>query len=224
LKKKIYAFSTKEEMLNFISNKKQILIALNAEKLSSKNSTLTNIINNNIGYPDGVGAVLALRKKGIKSIKIAGAEFWLDIIKKFHQTKSFYIIGGSNDVINKTILKLNKEFPEINICGFRNGYFNDIELDLLLNDIIKKKPDIVFFALGSPKQEYVMNSFIKKHEALYMGLGGSFDVYVGNKKRAPKFFQNLGLEWFYRLLIEPTRFKRQINLFFFAIKVTFNRI
>ena len=224
LNKKIYAFSSKEEMLNYLEDKKQLLIALNAEKLCSKDSSLTELINNNIGYPDGIGAVLALRKKGVRAIKIAGAEFWLDIIEKYQSSKSFYFVGGTGEIINKTIKKLKIDFPEINISGYRDGYFNEEESELLIQDIVNKKPDVIFVALGSPKQEFLMESFLHRHKALYMGLGGSYDVYTGSKKRAPKVFINLGLEWFYRLLKEPTRFSRQLKLVTFLNKVIFNKI
>lgn len=211
-------------MLDFIKDKNQLLIAINAEKLNLKNSNLTNLINNNIGYPDGIGAVLALKRKGLKSVKIAGAEFWLDIIERNYTNDSFYFIGGSNEVIEKTIVMLRIDYPNINICGYRDGYFKEEDTDCILQDIVEKKPDIVFVALGSPKQEFLMDVFLKEHKALYMGLGGSFDVYAGVKKRAPKIFIKLGLEWFYRLLKEPSRFFRQFKLVAFFFKVMFNKI
>ena len=90
-------------------------------------------------------------------------------------------------------------------------------------NFIKKKPDVIFIAMGSPKQEFLMRDFLKKYNALYMGLGGSFDVYSGVKKRAPKIFINLGLEWLYRLLKEPTRFSRQTSLVKFFLKILFDK-
>lgn len=222
--KRIYYFSTKDQFLNYIKNKKQILIALNAEKLNKQSTELDVIINNNIGYPDGIGAVLALKRKGINSIKIAGAEFWLDIILRFESEKSFYLVGASQEVIDQTINRLHNEFPNIRIVGYRNGYLQKGDEKTLIADILEKKPDVVFMAMGSPKQEIIMSSFIKDHPALYMGLGGSFDVYAGKVERAPEFFQKLGLEWFYRLLKEPTRWRRQLNLGQFFIKLIFNKI
>lgn len=222
--KKIYAFKSREEFLDFIDNKNKILIALNAEKLNKTNEKLDAVINDNIGYADGVGAVFAVKTKGHKTVKIPGVEFWLDIIKKYKDSKSFYFIGANEEVIQSTINKLKQDFPGINIVGFRNGYLKEGDEKSLIKEFKEKKPDVIFVAMGSPKQEFLMSEFKQSHPALYMGLGGSYDVYSGLKKRAPKLFLNLGLEWLYRLLKEPTRFKRQINLFKFAFKVLLKKI
>ncbi|WP_299259054.1 WecB/TagA/CpsF family glycosyltransferase [uncultured Aquimarina sp.] len=222
--KRIFAFTSKDQMLDYIDGKKKILVALNAEKLNRKESPLDDIINRNIGYPDGVGAVLALKRKGLKSIKIAGAEFWLDIIERYSSSKSFYLIGSKEEVIQKTITKLKEDFPDVNIVGYRNGYFKPEDEAKLIQDFKKKKPKVIFVAMGSPKQEYLLAGFLEEYPALYMGLGGSFDVYCGLKNRAPRVYQKFGLEWLYRLLKEPTRWRRQVNLLAFAIKIIFNKI
>lgn len=217
---KINSPESKYHLLDHINNYKGILVAMNAEKILKKDEKLKDLINKNLGYPDGIGAVWALKQKGLDTTKIAGAEFWLEIIKKFQENKSFYFVGASEEVINQTVEKLQINFPEINIKGFRNGFIKtDEEKNNLIEDISQKKPDVVFVAMGTPKQEFLMAEILTQHNALYMGLGGSFDVYSGNKKRAPAFFINNWLEWFYRLLIEPTRYKRQIVLvkFFFMI-------
>jgi len=222
--KKVYAFQSKQELLKFIEKTDKILIALNAEKLNKRSPELDSIINSNIGYPDGIGAVLALKRKGIKSIKIAGAEFWLDIIRTYQKSKSFYLIGATQEVIDETITKLKNEIPGINIVGYQNGYLKDSDRPKLLENIKSCKPDVIFIAMGSPKQEFLMFELSKQYKALYMGLGGSFDVYTNKKKRAPKLFIALGLEWFYRLLQEPTRYKRQLTIVSFSLKVLTNRI
>ena len=222
--KRIYAFQSKADFLAYIGDKHKILIALNAEKLNTSNARLDALINDNIGYPDGIGAVWALKRKGLNSTKIAGAEFWLNIISKFQQSKSFYLIGASQEVIEKTVTKLNSDFPDINLKGYRNGFLKDNDKQEIIKDLKEKKPDIVFVAMGSPKQEFLMEEFMKSHPALYMGLGGSFDVYSGLKKRAPKIYQNLGLEWFYRLLKEPTRVSRQVSLVKFFFRIIFDRL
>ncbi len=210
---KTYSFSSREELLDYIKDQKKILIAINAEKILKKDEKLKNIINENIGFSDGIGAILALKKKGItNTVKIPGVELWLDIIKKFYKEKNFYFIGSTDEVINKTVSKLKNQFPSINIINHRNGFLKNNALEILKQDLIDKKPDIVFVAMGTPKQEYLMDELIKIHPALYMGLGGSFDVYCGKIKRAPVFFQKLSIEWLYRLLKEPARIKRQVVL------------
>ena len=217
----INAFQEKEDFLNYIIDKKKILIAINAEKILKDDKRLQEIINGNIGYPDGVGAVMALRQKGIDAIKIAGAEFWLDIVEHFYRERSFYLLGSSQEVIDGTVERLKNEFESIDIVGYRNGFLDEADKVELKKTLVEKKPDIVFVAQGTPRQEYLMDELIKVHPALYMGLGGSFDVYCGLKKRAPKLFIDLQLEWLYRLLKEPTRIRRQWILakFLFMLKI-----
>jgi UDP-N-acetyl-D-mannosaminouronate:lipid I N-acetyl-D-mannosaminouronosyltransferase len=218
---KVNAFKSKEDFLNLIKDQKKILIAMNAEKILKEDERLRDIINNNIGYPDGVGAVMALKQKGLDAIKIPGSEFWLDIVSAFHKEKSFYILGTTADVIENTVSKLKEEFPNINIIGYRDGFLKDDDKEKLQATLITLKPDVVFVAQGSPRQEFLMDELIKIHPALYMGLGGSFDIYGGDKKRAPKLFLDFHLEWLYRLFKEPTRVGRQLNLikFLFLLKV-----
>ena len=100
----------------------------------------------------------------------------------------------------------------INIVGYRNGYLeNDEERHALIEDVAAKSPDIVFVAMGSPKQELLMGEMQQRHKAIYQGLGGSFDVYTGNVKRAPKWWVDHKVEFAYRFFKEPKRIKRQIH-------------
>src|SRR5699024_5834276 len=96
---------------------------------------------------------------------------------------------------------------------------DESEYPALFEDIAQKKPDVVFVAMGSPQQEYVMQKMYARHKALYMGLGGSFDIYSGEKKRAPKVMRKMGLEWSYRLFKEPRRIFRQSKLLTFLYKL-----
>jgi len=220
----IYPFLNKHQILEFIRNRKCILIAVNAEKIINQNDKLKKIICKNIGYADGIGAVWALRKKGFKAVKIPGVELWLDIIKANYTEKSFYFIGASEEVINETIIKIEKEFVGISILGFHNGFLDERLKMKIIEDIVLKKPDIVFVAMGTPKQEFFMNELFKFHPALYMGLGGSFDVYAGKIKRAPFPFRKLNLEWLYRLLQEPSRIFRQKVLIKFLVMLFLKKI
>lgn len=209
---KIHAFKDRKQFLDQIKDEHKILVAMNAEKILKDDERLREIVNRNIGYPDGIGAVMALRKKGLDAVKIPGAEFWLDIIGRYKDEKTFYLIGSSQDVIERTVAKLHEDFPGIRIANYRNGYLKAEDIAALKEDLTHTKPDVVFVAQGSPRQEFLMEELMAVHPALYMGLGGSFDVYCGLKKRAPKIFINLGLEWLYRLLKEPTRIGRQMVL------------
>lgn len=224
---KVYPFASHEELLSFVSNHKGILVAINAEKILHATDQTRSIINRNIGYCDGFGAVMALRKKGYRDvIKIPGCELWLKIIAMTYQEKkTYYLVGGKQEVIDQTVSKLKVDFPGIQIVNYRNGYIKtDEERQALISDIKSKKPDIVFVAMGSPKQELLMEEMQEVYPAIYQGLGGSFDVYTGNVKRAPKWWVDHNLEWAYRLIKEPVRIKRQIHLIRFLILVKLGMI
>lgn len=218
---KTYAPQSREELINYAFERKAILVAINAEKILHATDESRDIINRNLGYPDGIGAVWALEKKGCKNVvKIPGCELWLDIVKQFYKTKSFYLVGGKDEVIKHTVSQLQQEFFGINIVNFRNGYLNtDEEKQVLIADIAQKKPDIVFVAMGSPKQELLMEEIQQHHSALYQGLGGSFDVYTGNVERAPKWWVDNKMEWTYRLIKQPSRIKRQRHLVRFFVNL-----
>ena len=207
----VFPFSSREQLMDYVDKNKSILIAINAEKVMNATDQTRAIINSNIGYCDGVGAVWALRQKGAKNVeKIPGCELWLDIINRYHNDKSFYLIGGKQEVIDATVKKLKQDFPGLNLVGYRNGYLkSDDERNALIDDVAQKKPDVVFVAMGSPKQEILMTDMMKVHPAIYQGLGGSFDVYTGRVKRAPLWWQKHNIEFLYRFLKQPQRYRRE---------------
>lgn len=168
---------------------KKMLLSVNAEILLRADDKIRNIYNTNIGYADGIGAVMALKKKNVSNaVKLAGCELWLHIVKKYYKQSKFYLVGSTQEVINETVTKLKSEYPDIQIIGYRNGFiFSDEEEMKLLIDIEKTKPDFVFVAMGMPKQELLMEKMNKVNRAVYLGLGGSFDVYTGKVKRAPQW-------------------------------------
>lgn len=222
----VFGFRSRVELIQYVDQEKKSLIAINAEKILHATDQTRELINKNIGYADGIGAVWALKKKGFKeAVKIPGCELWLDIVRHFYQTKSFYLVGAKEEVINQTIEKLRIDFPGINITGFRNGYIKtEEEQQQLIQKIATLKPDIVFVAMGSPKQELLMQEMQQLHPAIYQGLGGSFDVYVGNVERAPEWWLKNNLEWAYRLVKQPSRIKRQIHLVRFLWLLLWNKI
>lgn len=220
---KVYAFESVESLLNFVEKHKGILVAVNAEKILHATDQTRSIINRHIGYCDGIGAVMALKQHRCKNVvKIPGCELWLKITAVFHEkNKTFYLVGSTQEVIEKAVTKLRKEYPGIRIINYRNGYIKtEKEKSALLSDITDKKPDVVFVAMGSPKQELLMEEMFERYPAVYQGLGGSFDVYTDNVKRAPQWWLDHNLEFAYRLIKQPSRIKRQIHLikFFFLVK------
>ena len=135
------------------------------------------------------------------------------------------MVGGKPQVIKETVEKLQNEFKGIKIIGFRDGYLrSEEEKQQLIADMADKKPDVVFVAMGSPKQELLMEEIQKKHKAIFQGLGGSFDVYTGHVERAPKWWVDHNLEFLYRLIREPKRIKRQIHLLKYAYWLAFKKL
>lgn len=224
---KLYSFSSFDELIEFAQDKKQLLVAINAEKILHATEQTKVIINQNIGYCDGTGAVMAVRKHGEKNaVKLPGCELWLRIIEKLYpQGKTFYLVGSKPEVINETVERLEAQFPGIVIAGYRDGYLkSEEEKKTLIEDIVKKQPDIIFVAMGSPKQELLMTEMQRRHPAIYQGLGGSFDVYTGNVKRAPKWWVDHNLEFAYRLIKQPIRIKRQLFLVKYYILLKLGKI
>jgi UDP-N-acetyl-D-mannosaminouronate:lipid I N-acetyl-D-mannosaminouronosyltransferase len=222
----IYPFKSKEELLDTLSRYSGLLIAIGAEKLLSENEKLVTIINENMAYCDGYGAVYALKRKGVKAEKIPGAYLWLDLIRKEYVSKRFYLLGAKEETLNKTISKLHQDFPGIKIVGSHNGYFKEDKK--IMEDIKMTGADIIFVALGSPKQEFFMSECFKSHRAIYMGLGGSFDLYTGNAKPVPKLWlKYVKWEGLYRTLMDFTnikRVKRQVILFKYIGALLHNKI
>jgi UDP-N-acetyl-D-mannosaminouronate:lipid I N-acetyl-D-mannosaminouronosyltransferase len=217
---------SREELIDFAFDQKKILVAVNAEKIINADGELLQIINQHIGYPDGIGAVWALKKKGYKNAaKIPGCELWLDIIHQSVSSKTFYLIGGTQEVIDQTIEKLNTRFPAISILGYRNGYVQSPEeVAELKENLLRLKPDVVFVAMGTPKQEKLMQELHAIHPAVYQGLGGSFDVFTDKVQRAPKWWVDHNLEWAYRLVKQPRRIRRQLQLIPFFVRLKFNKL
>lgn len=224
---KVYPFKSFDELLAYVKGRKGILVAINAEKILHATAQTRAIINRNIGYCDGYGAVMALKKHGRKdAVKIPGCELWLKIVRTLYSGPStFYLVGGKQEVINATVAKLRAEFSGIHIAGYRNGYIRtDEERQALIADVAEKQPDVVFVAMGSPKQELLMEEMMERHPAIYQGLGGSFDVYTGSVKRAPRWWVNHNMEFLYRLIKQPSRIKRQVHLARFLLDVKRGKI
>src|SRR5664280_863658 len=115
----IWSFVARQQLIDFAFETKKILVAINAEKILHATDETRRLINNNIGFVDGIGAVWALRQNGFKDvIKIPGCELWLDIIRSEYKNKTFYLIGGKQEVIDATVSKLHDEFPGIQTVSY----------------------------------------------------------------------------------------------------------
>ncbi|QNK87609.1 WecB/TagA/CpsF family glycosyltransferase [Sporosarcina sp. resist] len=208
---------------NIEDKKKSLVVAINPEKLmkAKEDPGLKALLNRaEFQIPDGIGVIIASKlKKGSISSRITGIDMMDRIVREAARTgRTVFLYGAKPGVANKAAQQLKQTYPDLNVAGTQDGYESDTSK--VLETINKAKPDILFVAMGSPKQE----QWIEQHRdnlypTLYQGVGGSFDVLAGNVKRAPAAFQKMGAEWLYRLLKEPSRLKRQMNLPKFLFEV-----
>jgi N-acetylglucosaminyldiphosphoundecaprenol N-acetyl-beta-D-mannosaminyltransferase len=172
--------------------------------------------------PDGTGVVWAAKHYGspVKE-RVPGIELLHELMKTGETYRwKVYLLGASPEVIKTAAERLQTAYPLIDMVGHHDGYFGPAEDEQIIADIRKAAPQLLFVARSLDMQE----PWIHKHRdqlnvPVMMGVGGSFDVIAGRVKRAPKLFQALRLEWFYRLLKEPTRYKRMLALPKFVLKV-----
>lgn len=176
--------------------------------------------------PDGVGTVIASKLLGNPvQEKIAGIDVVKEvIIKADKEKKSVYFIGAKEEVVEKCVENVQKDYPNLKIAGYHNGYFDMNDCDEIIKNIQDSKPWAIFVAMGSPRQEIFIDK-IKDIEdiKIFMGVGGVFDIFAGNLKRAPKWMISLGLEWLYRVVKEPFRIKRLISIPKFLLLVLKNK-
>lgn len=216
----------KKEFIHRLNNHRSTLIVTaNPEIVMAAKSDREyfEIIKKDADYvtADGIGIVLAgkMQKQPLKE-RVTGYDLFTWFLKIANlRSLKIYLVGAKPEVLQKTKQKVAKIYPNIKIVGAEDGYFKD-DLETVAKRIEKTKPDMVFAALGFPRQEKLLAILRKeKLPALMMGVGGSFDVFSGVVKRAPERFQKLHLEWFYRLLTNPTRFKRMLVLPKFVVEV-----
>ena len=172
--------------------------------------------------PDGSGVVWAARRlnQPVKE-RVPGFDLMHELLKEGDiRGWSAYLLGTTTEIIEAAREKLSKQFPGVRFVGCRNGFFKDSEDEEVVAAIREANPDMLFVARATMNQE----PWIEKHQAqlgvpVVMGVGGSFDVVSGKLKRAPAIFRKAGMEWLYRLLQEPSRFRRMLVLPRFALKV-----
>ena len=173
--------------------------------------------------PDGIGIVAAARiLYGARLTRVPGSEFIADICNLAIREEFGVFLYGASEKVNKaSVEKLKNRYPSLQIVGRSNGYVKEEEMDGLIEKINASKAEILFLALGSPKQEIWFATYKDhlKHVRVCQCIGGTLDTIAGNVKRAPEFWQRLSLEWFYTLISDPKRIRRQKVLPFFAAMV-----
>lgn len=236
MSEKVNILGVKVDMVNISRSADKICEFLNDEKLSKvytpnseiimaayKDESFRQVLNRaELLTADGIGVVYASKIVG-KPIgeRAAGYDIACEVLKRISTTSySVYLLGGKPGVAQTAKENLLKTYPNLRISGLRDGYFKPEEEDGVIEEINKSEADIVFVCLGAPKQEL----FIDKHKdkltaRVAMGIGGSLDVFAGTAMRAPEFYCKHGLEWFYRLMKQPSRIGRMLALPKFALTV-----
>lgn len=187
------------------------IVTINPEMISEarKNKDFSEIVEHaDLVVPDGIGVEIGLKILGHKVRRIPGIELGRALIVKFSdENKTVAFVGAKPEVVESAVKMLRTDIQNLNVVYFHDGYFKDA--NIIMDSLYQAKPDLVLVALGSPKQEFFIAEMkTRLPNSTFIGLGGSFDVWAGHVERAPEIYQNLGLEWLYRTIKEPKRFKR----------------
>lgn len=210
--------------------KAEAVIAVNPEKVIKAQGDqvlLARLRQAGLLIPDGIGLVLAARMLGLGRMeRVPGSEL-MPAICAMAARKSYriFLYGAAPDVNRKAREVLAERYPGIQIAGGRDGYVKDEEMPNLIDEINASAAQILFIALGSPKQELWMEKYLPQlNVKICQGVGGTFDVIAGKVKRAPLIFRKMQLEWFYRLASQPRRLLRQTALPKFVSQVIRKRL
>lgn len=215
-----------EKAVSYLNNNgKSMIFTPNPEMVmeARKNEEFMEILNaSTMNVPDGIGIVYGSKftSSPIKH-RVAGYDLVQDVFDKMKDMgKTAYFFGGAPGIADRAKEAMEAKHKGLKVVGTANGYFDDKREKEIIAEINELKPDLLLVGIGFPKQEKWIYTHIKDlNIKTAVGVGGSFDVMSGNVKRAPKFFINHGLEWFYRLITQPSRFARMMQLPLFMLVV-----
>lgn len=202
-----------------LNHEKTLVVTANPEivMFAQENQAYLKLLQTQADYitADGIGVVKAAKalKTPLKQ-RVTGYDLFLDLLKYANQEAlKVYLIGATPTVIAKCQEMIEMNYHNIQLVGVQDGYFEASQTSDIQTAIKEKQPDLIFAALGFPKQEFFLAELLQElPNGFGMGVGGSFDVFSGTVKRAPVIFQKAHLEWFYRLITHPTRLKRMLVL------------
>ncbi|TSA25919.1 glycosyltransferase [bacterium] len=207
---------TMHETLDIIENiieKREITqhVVINTAKLvyMQKNKLLKqSILDSKIINPDGQAIVWASKVLG-NSLpeRVAGFDLMNNLVDlSVRKGYKIFFFGATEDVICRIVRVYKQKYQNLRIVGYRNGYYIEEKEFDIVNQIKQCEPDILFVAISSPMKEIFLNKYKYFMKIPFiMGVGGSFDIVAGKTKRAPKWIQNIGFEWLFRLIQEPKR-------------------
>ncbi|MFD0716383.1 WecB/TagA/CpsF family glycosyltransferase [Paenibacillus sp. GCM10027626] len=187
-----------------------------------KDSSLRSIIDEaGLITADGIGIVMVSRLRGGNlPERVTGYDTLLKLLHSGNQKKwSFYFLGADPLTNEKVCEVIGEKYPDLLILGRHHGFFKQSEEDQIIEEIGSLKPDILVVALGAPYAERWIHKYKSKLNAkIAIGVGGSLDVIAGKVKATPDSWKRLNLEWLYRLIQQPSRWKRQLILPRFAVR------
>jgi N-acetylglucosaminyldiphosphoundecaprenol N-acetyl-beta-D-mannosaminyltransferase len=187
------------------------IVTINPEmiELAHKNAEFSDALKQaELTIPDGAGIKIALRLKGAPAVQIRGIDFARALIALCNEKPyRLALLGAKEEVISKVVENLRASFKNVNIVFSQNGYFDDE--NKVISKLKQAAPQVLLCALGAPRQDILLHKLKNELQGCAMvGVGGSFDVFAGTVVEAPVVFRKLHLEWLYRTLKQPERFKR----------------
>lgn len=188
------------------------IVTMNAEMVYAATQDpdlLTLLQQAEVVLPDGIGVVWALERQGVSVERVPGIELVKALLDK---PLKFAILGSHPDTIEALNPVLAEKYPQAEVVFCHHGYFNDSEEQALLAELSTCQADVLFVALGVPRQEQWIQAHLDLPIPVMVGVGGSFDVISGRLQRAPEWMQQARLEWFFRLLQQPSRWRRMLAL------------
>lgn len=224
---KVNIFEASDSIIKFIESgdKGRSVFTPNSEiiMMAYRDESFRDLLNSSdLLTADGIGVVYASRivKNPIKE-RAPGYDIACVTLEKLSKKGGrVYLFGSKPGVAEKAGENITKKYPGIKIAGYSDGYFNEEKEQTIIENINRANPDLLFVCLGAPKQEKWISAHKSELNAgVCMGIGGSLDVFAGTVKRAPEFFTKHGIEWLYRLMKQPSRFVRMLDLPRFAMKV-----
>lgn len=224
---KITMDATVDRISRIIKEKRPDLfhvVTLNPEitMASQKDPQLRSIIDEaDLLTADGIGIVMVSRLKGNPlPERVTGCDLLIKLLETGHRERwSFYLLGADEFTNNKADEVISSKYPNVRIVGRHHGFFEPSEEPAIVEHIQALNPDVVVVALGAPKAERMIYQYKYQLNArIAVGVGGSLDVIAGKVKRAPAAIQKLNLEWLFRLMKQPSRWRRQLILPRFAIR------
>lgn len=193
-----------------LNPKFRFVVTMNPEifMTAARQPTVRDFIKQaSVVFADGVGIWWASQLMGTPVTRITGIELTHQLLKSGQF--SIYIVGGRREILSRALDQIRVKYPAVSILGTHHGFFMPDQADVILSDIVEKRPDIVLVGLGSPRQDLFLAELAQKAtHGIGIGIGGVLDVISGEIQRAPKLFSKIGLEWVWRGIQDPKRITR----------------